>query len=161
MIIKSENLSPNESKKRIIYLALFILACLFLLISVFRQSNFLSKKTSPVETSPVSVIEQEASKTSLLGDIANEATESAKEEVKVLPIVIVDNTTPETEEKAAQFALLKSKCPINEDAFNINFSYKNDKFDVLLVADKESEFWQWLAVNYPKLEKDSFIVAKL
>lgn len=111
--------------------------------------------------SPVLTIEQEASKASLLADMAQEATDSAKENVKVFPVAIVENVNPDTEERAAQFAILKSKCPVNEDTFSINFSYKNDKFDVLLVADKENEFWQWLAVNYPKLEKDWFVVAKL
>lgn len=80
------------------------------------------------------------------------------EEVKVLPIIIENNSTPETEAKAQEFSLLKSKCPINESTFSISFSYKKDKFNVLVAKDKEDEFWLWLATNYPKLDKNSFVI---
>lgn len=89
----------------------------------------------------------------------NKFTQEEKtEEVKVLPIIIENNSTPETEAKAQEFFLLKSKCPINESTFSINFSYKKDKFDVLVAKDKENEFWLWLATNYPKLDKNSFVI---
>lgn len=80
------------------------------------------------------------------------------EEIKVMPIIIENNSTPETEAKAQEFFLLKSKCPVNESTFNINFSYKKDKFDVLVTKDKEDEFWTWLTANYPKLDKSSFVI---
>jgi len=83
------------------------------------------------------------------------------EEVKVLPIIIENNSTPETEAKAHEFSLLKSKCPINENTFSISFSYKKDKFDVLVAKDKEDNFWLWLATNYPKLDKNLFVITIL
>lgn len=90
-----------------------------------------------------------------------EVSEETNEEVKVMPIVISDHSTLETEERAKEFSLLKSKCPINQNNFNINFSYENDNFEVFLTKNKEEEFWQWLKVNYPKLGKDSFTIIEL
>lgn len=155
----------NQLKK--ILLLLIILSSLFYF---WKSDNFLEKKVS---------IQEEIRKSSLLGDLLSDSNtqveiqepidlveeasveEVSKEAVKVLPITISDNSTLETEERAKEFSLLKSKCPIDENTFKINFSYKNDNFDVFVVADKQDAFWQWLKLNYPKLEKDSFTIIEL
>ena len=160
----------NNLKK--ILLLLIFSASLFYF---WKSGNFLEKKVS---------IQEEIRKSSLLGDLLSDSNtqveiqqpidlvekvsveevsveEVSEEEVRVLPITISDNSTLETEERAEEFSLLKSKCPIDENTFKINFSYKNDNFDVFVVADKQDEFWQWLKLNYPKLEKDSFTIIEL
>lgn len=150
----------NQLKK--ILLLLIFSAALFYF---WKSGIFLEKKMS---------IQEEIHKSSLLGDLLSDSNtqveiqqpidlvaEVSNEEVRVLPITISDNSTLETEERAKEFSLLKSKCPIDENTFKINFSYKNDNFDVFVVADRQDEFWQWLKLNYPKLEKDSFTIIEL
>jgi len=80
---------------------------------------------------------------------------------KVLPITLEDTSTPETIEKAKQFATLKSKCPIVTTDFEIDFSYSDDRFNVFVVLDQEPKFWQWLKENYPALDANSFLLTPL
>lgn len=177
MINQSENLLAKNFKKNKYFLLLFLLIGLSVLIPIFDKSKLFFKGKSLV-------LEDKPDKISLLGLLINQldmkdelemhgdpqldSTTSTKlavlddqTEVKVLPIVISENITAETEEIATQFAMLKSKCPIYKDTFNLDFSYENDKFEAFVVTDKENEFWQWLATNYPKLKATSFTVIKL
>lgn len=164
---------PNHLRKILLLLIFFILPYYF-----WKNADFFKEKVS---------VQEEISESSLLSALLNhssnqteirqpaelaqetfvqeapkeEVSEETNEEVKVMPIVISDHSTLETEERAKEFSLLKSKCPINQNNFNINFSYENDNFEVFLTKNKEEEFWQWLKVNYPKLGKDSFTIIEL
>jgi len=119
------------------------------------HSDTLSAVASPTPTINQSPVASPTPTINVLITGENAAT------LKVLPIVIEDTSTPETIEKAKQFATLKSKCPVTTANFEIDFSYSEDKFNVFIVLDKEAEFWKWLGENYPALDVNSFILTAL
>ena len=61
--------------------------------------------------------------------------------------------------KSRQMQTLKSKVPVRENTFTVEYDYSKDKFSVFLSEPKEKNrivFQQWLNDNYQSLSLDKF-----